>query len=95
LGACGITNTDSDFIAAASFLLFDKVPGYNGVDPNSNPICGKKVKVTYQGKSVEVAITDRCAGCFIPDSLDFSPAAFNQIADPSVGRIHNIQWEFI
>jgi hypothetical protein len=67
-----------------------------------------------QGKSVVVTITDRCAGCFIAQSLgelnnyrnvirlstissflDFSPAAFNMIADPAVGRIHDIEWEFV
>ena len=42
LGACGITNTDSDYIAAVSHTLFDTYPGYNGVNPNNNPICGRK-----------------------------------------------------
>ncbi|KAI0348483.1 barwin-like endoglucanase, partial [Trametopsis cervina] len=94
LGACGITNTDSDFIAAVSHDFFDTFPGYNGLNPNNNPLCNKKVQVEYQGKTVTVAITDRCTGCQKPD-LDFSPAAFNTLADPSIGRIHNIQWHFI
>jgi hypothetical protein len=91
LGACGITNTDADFIAAVSHLLFDTFPGYNGVNPNDNPVCNRKVTATYQGKSVTVAITDRCTGCNTT-SLDFSPAAFDELADPSIGRIFGMTW---
>lgn len=60
LGACGITNKDTDFIAAVGHTFFDTYPyvtwlyglccrslsyhsGYNGVNPNDNPICGKKI----------------------------------------------------
>ena len=46
LGSCGIVNVDTDYIAAASHILFDSFPGYNGVNPNSNPICGKKATAT-------------------------------------------------
>jgi hypothetical protein len=91
LGACGITNTDTDHIAAVSHLLFDNFPGYNGVNPNDNPLCGKTVTATYQGKSVVVSLTDRCTGCALTD-LDFSPSAFDILADPSVGRISGMTW---
>jgi len=90
LGACGITNNDSDYIAAVSQLLFDSFPDYNGVNPNDNPVCNKKVTASYGGKSVTVAITDRCTGCQIGD-LDFSPSAFSALADESLGRI-DITW---
>ncbi|KAK7694839.1 hypothetical protein QCA50_002027 [Cerrena zonata] len=95
LGACGITNSDSDFIAAIGHGGFDSFPGYNGANPNNNPICNKEALVHYQGKSVKVKITDRCGGCDNPYSLDFSPAAFQQLADPSVGRIHDITWSWV
>ncbi|KAI0704953.1 RlpA-like double-psi beta-barrel-protein domain-containing protein-containing protein [Cytidiella melzeri] len=95
LGACGITNVDTDFIAAASFLLFDGFNGYTGANPNNNPICGKKVLAHYQGKQVTVTITDRCAGCFGKYNLDFSPSAFSQLADQTVGRIFGMTWNFI
>lgn len=48
---------------------------------------------TDQGKSVTVTITDRCTGCAEFD-LDFSPSAFSQLADQSVGRIHGMTWHF-
>jgi len=93
LGSCGIVNTDTDFIAAASHILYDEFPGYSGGNPNNNPICGMKATATYQGKQVTITITDRCAACAEFD-LDFSPAAFNTLADPSLGRLHGMQWKF-
>jgi len=92
LGACGITNNDSQHIAAVSHLLYDSFPGYQGGNPNNNPICGRKVIAHHGGNSVEVTITDRCAACKETD-LDFSPSAFNTLADPALGRIA-ITWEW-
>jgi len=93
LGACGITNSNTDFIAAVSFRLFDIYPGYDKINPNTNPVCGKQVTATYKGKSVTVTITDRCTGCAMTD-LDFSPSAFDQLADPSIGRIFGMIWNW-
>ncbi|KAI4528535.1 hypothetical protein K525DRAFT_230749 [Schizophyllum commune Loenen D] len=93
LGACGITNSDSDMIAAISSTYFDAYPGANG-NPNSNPICGKQIRATYGSSSVVVAITDRCAGCAGEYDIDFTPTAFSQIADQALGRIE-ITWEFV
>ncbi|KAI0343376.1 plant expansin, partial [Trametopsis cervina] len=93
LGACGKTNHDSDLIAAVSHTLFDEYPGYNGANPNHNPICGKKIKATYKGKSVTVKVVDRCVGCATWD-LDFSPSAFTKLASKSVGRLSGVKWEF-
>ena len=45
------------------------------------------------GKSVKVQITDRCEACAEWD-LDFSPAAFQQLADESIGRLHGVTWTF-
>ncbi|CDO73236.1 hypothetical protein BN946_scf185007.g291 [Trametes cinnabarina] len=61
------------------------------VNPNDNPVCGRKITATYQGKSVTVAVTDRCTGCALTD-LDFSPSAFSELADFDVGRLHGMTW---
>lgn len=66
LTACGQTYSDTDYVAAASKLLFDIVPGA-GANPNNNPICNKKVTVMHEGKSVTVKIVDRCEACAITD----------------------------
>lgn len=84
--------------------------GYDGTNPNDNPVCNKKITATCtclisrsrnhinflillldQGKSVEITVTDRCTGCAETD-LDFSPSAFTQLADESVGRISGMTW---
>ncbi|KAM9902420.1 hypothetical protein OXX69_008333 [Metschnikowia pulcherrima] len=90
LGACGWTNTDTDYIAAIGHGLFDEYTP-NG-NPNRNTLCGKKIIAHYEGKSVEVTAVDRCEGCS-PYDLDFSPAAFDQLADASLGRIQ-ITWSW-
>lgn len=94
LGACGTTSTDDDMIVAVSQLLYDGFNGYTGSDPNSNPICGKKIKATYEGNSVTVTVVDRCVGCALRD-LDFSPAAFTKLADQSLGRLSGMKWSFV
>ncbi|EPT03938.1 hypothetical protein FOMPIDRAFT_160517 [Fomitopsis schrenkii] len=91
LGACGITNTDSDYIIAVSWDLFDNYPGYDGENPNTNPVCGKKITATYEDKSVEVTVTDRCTGCDAT-SLDFTPTAFQNLASLATGRIYGMTW---
>lgn len=93
LGSCGIMNTDSDYIAAVSHILYDSYPGNGGINPNRNPVCGRKINVTYQAKSVTITVTDRCEACAETD-LDVSPAAFSQLADISVGRLDEISWHW-
>ncbi len=91
LGACGMTNTDSQLVAALPAAQFDAAtPAGN---PNANPYCNKKMQVTTGGKSVVVTVVDRCAGCATGD-VDLSPAAFDQLADPSVGRLP-VTWDYI
>ncbi|ETW75344.1 Non-catalytic module family EXPN protein [Heterobasidion irregulare TC 32-1] len=90
LGACGVTNTGSDLIVAISAARFDSTGTAN---PNLNPLCGKRITANFQGKSVTATVVDRCPGCAVND-LDFSPAAFDALADPSLGRI-DISWNFI
>jgi hypothetical protein len=92
LGACGITNNDNDPIIAVSQLLFDTYPGYDGGNPNKNPICGKKIRASRDGKSITVSVVDRCVGCAMTD-LDFSPTAFDALTNGNrgLGRV-GIEW---
>ncbi|KAL0572119.1 hypothetical protein V5O48_009846 [Marasmius crinis-equi] len=93
LGACGITNGPNDLIAAVSVSVYNNFPGATP-NPNLNPICKKKARVTANGKSVDVTIVDKCPGCS-DGSIDLSPAAFKVLAAQSVGRIHGGSWVFI
>ncbi|KAK4220540.1 RlpA-like double-psi beta-barrel-protein domain-containing protein-containing protein [Podospora fimiseda] len=84
LGACGFWNNDNELVAALNAPTFDpKTPGGN---PNKNTLCNKKIRVTYQGKSVDVKVVDRCPGCNA-NALDLSPAAFKKLASLDKGRI--------
>ncbi|KAL6801601.1 expansin-like protein [Trichoderma sp. SZMC 28012] len=75
LGACGQVNNDNELICAVSASLYD-----------SQHPCGRKIKVSYQGKSAVVTVVDRCAGCAEND-LDLSPAAFRAAIGPlDIGR---------
>lgn len=91
LGSCGITSQDTDFICAISAPLYD---AQGAANPNNNPLCGKKIKVSYKGGTpVTVTIVDRCPECAKPD-LDLSPAAFKAMgASPDQGRV-DITWSY-
>jgi hypothetical protein len=91
LGACGITNVDTDFIVAVSMIRFDAVSTGNS---NTNPLCGKKVSITFNGVTKIATVVDRCVGC-AKDSLDMTPTLFQNFAPLGVGRIHGIVWSFI
>jgi len=78
LGACGQTNTPDQLIAAAGASRFDS--------ETASVICGQKATITGPKGSVTVTILDRCVACGFND-LDLSTGAFNQIADPTQGRV--------
>ncbi|KAK7685464.1 hypothetical protein QCA50_011328 [Cerrena zonata] len=83
LGACGQTNTAADFIVALS------PSEYAG-----GAHCFQRISASFNGRSVIATVVDLCPGCG-PGSIDLSPAAFSQLADLSVGRIHGVTWNFI
>ncbi|KZT34805.1 hypothetical protein SISSUDRAFT_1036034 [Sistotremastrum suecicum HHB10207 ss-3] len=83
LGACGFTNDNSQLVVGVSTAFYNDFP---------NPICGRTITATFQGKSVTVEVVDKCTGCAMFD-LNFSPAAFDKLANESVGRIHNVSWQ--
>ncbi|KAB5585240.1 RlpA-like double-psi beta-barrel-protein domain-containing protein-containing protein [Coniochaeta sp. 2T2.1] len=92
LGACGWTSSSEDAIVAVSHLVFDAAAEKGNGDPNDNPLCGKRIRVTReqgQGKgnsSVDVVVVDRCTGCRATD-LDLSPRMFAELAGVEEGRV--------
>ncbi|EGN94486.1 hypothetical protein SERLA73DRAFT_62609 [Serpula lacrymans var. lacrymans S7.3] len=81
LGACGVTNKDTDFIVALSTAQY-----------GSGSHCGGKVSVTYQGKTINVTVADKCLGCGA-DDIDLSPSAFSALASETLGRIP-VTWNY-
>jgi hypothetical protein len=63
----------------------DSWPGATAT-PNTTPICGRTMKISYGAKSVVVRVQDRCEGCAIND-VDLSKVAFSQLAAFDVGRM--------
>ncbi|KAB5528062.1 RlpA-like double-psi beta-barrel-protein domain-containing protein-containing protein [Coniochaeta sp. 2T2.1] len=92
LGACGWTSSAEDAIVAVSHLVFDAAAEKGNGNPNENPLCGKRIRVTRdQGngkgnRSVDVAVVDRCTGCRAMD-LDLSPRMFGELAGLEEGRV--------
>ncbi|PUU79722.1 plant expansin, partial [Tuber borchii] len=91
LGSCGVESHDTDFICAIAAPRYD---AQGTANPNNNPLCGKKINVSYNGgPSVTVTIRDRCPEC-AENNLDLSPAAFQAMgATPDQGRV-NVVWSF-
>jgi len=92
LGSCGMTNKDTDYIVAVSEILYDAAS--NGPNPNSNPLCGKRISISYGGATATATIVDRCTGC-AKYSIDMTISLFQVFAPLSVGRIHNVEWSFL
>jgi hypothetical protein len=99
LSACGYYDTPGMPIVAVSDQLFDNWPGYDGSNPNNNPICGLHLDITWGGKTVRAEVSDRCPGCAVR-SLDMSKGLFHEFADYSVGLLGmddytgNITWSW-
>ena len=91
LGACGITSKNSDKIVAISHIVFDAVS--IGSDPNTNPLCGKKIRARRDDKSVDLTVVDRCTGCQ-PKDIDVTINTFGDLADVDLGRVL-VEWNWL
>ncbi|KAF2013047.1 hypothetical protein BU24DRAFT_425610 [Aaosphaeria arxii CBS 175.79] len=97
LGACGIDSTSSDHIVAISHFTFDAAQ--KGSDPNQNPLCRRKIRArrvnedTGKTVSIDLTVVDRCTGCQ-PTDIDVSPAVFNQLSNPDLGRVP-VTWAWL
>ncbi|KAJ1982151.1 hypothetical protein H4R35_000421 [Dimargaris xerosporica] len=90
LGSCGQTTPEGEHVVALNAP--DMTRDYNG-NPNSNPLCNKKVRVATAKGEVVARIVDTCPGCK-PGDLDLSPGAFEIVADLSAGRVP-ATWSFV
>jgi hypothetical protein len=84
LGACGKTNSGSDFIVALN------TPQYGSGSPG--PQCFKTITITANGKTTTATIMDECPGCPY-GGLDMSRGLFDFFASESVGVIYG-SWTF-
>lgn len=79
LGACGQPIQDTEMVAALAVAGF----GDSSYDPaTGNPTnkwCGQKIRITYNGKSADATIMDRCPGCTGVGGLDATPALWEAL----------------
>ncbi|KAF9970655.1 hypothetical protein BGZ73_006611 [Actinomortierella ambigua] len=88
-GSCDISFDQGDMIVALNAAMMGDLQG-----PDSQ--CGRKMRVSYGGKSVEVKVVDTCPSKYcVNGAIDLSQAAFKQLAgDLDVGVIKTT-WELI
>jgi hypothetical protein len=77
-GACGKPIYDGDMIVAIAkdawgVSTYDTMTG-----DSTNPWCGQKIKIDYNGNSIEATIMDLCPGCSGHD-IDLSLAAWTKL----------------
>ncbi|KAF5329788.1 hypothetical protein D9619_009091 [Psilocybe cf. subviscida] len=82
LGACGRWNTNNDHVVALPPLEYA-----------GGTRCGRKVRLHYQGKSVDATVADLCPTCAW-NGLDLSIATFQTLANLDDGLIQ-MNWEYI
>lgn len=93
LGACGeAMNADSFYVALAQpawgASTYDSQTG-----KATNKWCGQKIKIEYNGKSVDATIMDLCPGCSGHD-LDLSDAAWAAIGMTEWTRVQG-SWSIV
>lgn len=87
-GACGDKHSDNDFVAALDYRTY----GNTGA---KSKYCGQKIRVSWQGKSVDVIVADACPSCENSASVDLSVAAFKALAPLDVGELNDISWQLL
>lgn len=87
-GACGQVHSDSDFIAALDSSAY-------GDTGSQSSYCGKTIRITWGGKSVDVVVADACPTCSNPSSVDLSEAAFQALAPLDTGLLSGASWTLL
>lgn len=85
-GSCGVTNTESDLIVAIPVSLYGTY-----ANPNSSPVCQKKISISYNGQTVQADVKDKCQSCK-EGEIDVSPAVFKKFGSLDLGKM-TVTWE--
>ena len=88
VGSCGIESTGSEAVVA---VAEDIMVPLDHPNPNHNPLCGKTITISANGKTAQAKIVDTCPGC-AHGGLDLSPTLFQKFDSLSVGRITGMTW---
>lgn len=89
MGACGFDDSSKDLTDNIVAISKDQM----GEQSNGNPLCGKTITITHEGKSVQATIRDKCMGCKSGE-IDVSEKVFKEIfGSLDVGR-SPVDWNF-
>ncbi|KAJ4357842.1 uncharacterized protein N0V89_002418 [Didymosphaeria variabile] len=78
-GACGDAIDDTKMIAALAVAGFGDSTYDTATGNPTNKWCGQRIRVTYNGKSADATIKDRCSGCTGEGGLDATPALWEAL----------------
>lgn len=100
--ACGnlMDSNTQDFVALSVHMMGPMSNGGSGNGDQGpahllNPYCNKRVRITYQGKTIEAPVLDKCGGCAYPD-VDLSRHLFISSGFPEKeGRLEGAVWELL
>ncbi|KAK3384870.1 hypothetical protein B0H63DRAFT_471792 [Podospora didyma] len=60
LGPCVHVHTDADLVVSMNVKDFDPLTP-NG-NPSNNPLCGRTIRASHDGRNVDVTVVDSCGG---------------------------------
>ncbi|CAO3619406.1 unnamed protein product [Mucor fragilis] len=86
MGACGEYEADDDYVVAMNAEQYGRMSKVSDV-------CGKRVRIYHDGKSIEAVINDACPECKYGD-LDLTKPVFGELGKFKTG-ILDITWEYI
>ncbi|KAF9933320.1 hypothetical protein BGZ67_004339 [Mortierella alpina] len=86
--------TDKTGSCDTQFDTNDMIVAMNEAQMGGGAQCGKSVKITYNGKTVNAKVVDTCPKQYCSSgALDLSQAAFKKLAPLDDGVI-DIKWQF-
>ncbi|WP_329130732.1 cysteine/serine endopeptidase inhibitor [Streptomyces sp. NBC_00670] len=88
-GACG-----KPLDAATQRIVAVAQKWWTTANPNRDPLCHTKVRVTYRGRSITVPVRDKCWGC-APNAIDLGAPAFAKLGNPAQGVLKGVKWKFV
>ncbi|KAF1849975.1 uncharacterized protein K460DRAFT_255432, partial [Cucurbitaria berberidis CBS 394.84] len=77
-GACGTELHDTDMIVALAQPAWGASTYNVMTGAATNPWCGQKIQIEYEGNSIQATIMDLCPGCADHD-IDLSLAAWKKL----------------
>jgi len=78
-GACGEPIADDTMVAALAVTGFGDSTYDVATGNPTNKWCNQKIRITYNGKTADAKIMDRCSGCTGAGGLDATPALWEAL----------------